>query len=277
MLVHIPCGPTLLKVKIYNTEFDWQRLRVSMPTPVSKTHGYSGLALMYRFETTSGTSLYDEVSRSYNATVEQGASLTTSTKAVGTSSLTLTASLDHSSKDYVQLPNITVPTGGFSLAFWFRGVAGLNTNALLLTLNNASSHTITLTASTNKYLELFVRGGVVLTNYAIISKTAINDNTWRHLAIVWNSSGHVYTYENGTESYKYTSSDVYPPAGERTTALIGRSNTTSQWSWGGGVDDFRVYNKALSLSEISELYSKDAKPSTCSLMLDCLPSPVNNM
>jgi hypothetical protein len=276
VLVNMPYGSTLLKIKMYNTEFDWQRLRSSVPTPISKTHGYSQLAVLYRFESASGTTVFNDVGKTYDGTLTgTGVVIDTTTAAVGSSCLYLPGGAGR----YFKFATIPASTIGISFSFWYKlGATGWSGMYLFNCTSNVGSNyvnAIYANLDSSAKVRIVIRNSTTDLYYDTTNFSLLTNSTWNHLAIVFAPGNTITVYHNGAESWSDTNA-VSPPSTNRVNNFIG-SLGTAGGNINGRFDDLRVYTKTLSLSEISELYSKDAKPSTCSLMLDCLPSPVNNM
>jgi hypothetical protein len=79
-------------------------------------------------------------------------------------------------------------------------------------------------------------------------------NGWTHLAVVLGSSSEIL-YVNGAAVTTTTSVTLRPKdLGAIDYAFIGRSQFTSDTTFDGTVDEFRVYNRALSAAEVQALY-----------------------
>ena len=86
------------------------------------------------------------------------------------------------------------------------------------------------------------------------AETVINDNSWHHVAAIWGSSS-LKLFVDGKEEL-LTVVAAWPPALD--TVLtggvnIGRINVLSGYDFNGLVDDVRIYNRALSASEVTEV------------------------
>lgn len=87
-----------------------------------------------------------------------------------------------------------------------------------------------------------------------VSSTVFNLNTWYHIAITLSNNGTVRNlYVNGTldANFPYTSTPLVTQSGN---FYIG-AFTNSTDNFIGRIDDFRIYNRALSAAEISDLYT----------------------
>jgi hypothetical protein len=83
---------------------------------------------------------------------------------------------------------------------------------------------------------------------------------WHHLAIVTDgdgsSSGSFLIYIDGTDrTSDFTKSGSGPDAtGTTSTLRIGGRSSTTDRDYAGDIDDFRIYNRALSSTEVTALY-----------------------
>lgn len=102
------------------------------------------------------------------------------------------------------------------------------------------------------YPEMFLSDGSRYTTNA----GSISDNLWTHLCVTWKTGGQYIGYINGTEVFNISASNMDISTTE-TELIFG----TVPWGPGSGVqsvegaiDDIRIYNRAISEQEISDLY-----------------------
>lgn len=89
---------------------------------------------------------------------------------------------------------------------------------------------------------------------AVASTTVGPSDGWKHLAIVLGNSGAVL-YVDGTSVASSTNITLRPrDLGNINYAWIGRSQFTSDAPFDGAFDEFRIYHRALSSSEIRTLF-----------------------
>ncbi|MDB5161770.1 MAG: Laminin sub protein [Candidatus Saccharibacteria bacterium] len=88
-----------------------------------------------------------------------------------------------------------------------------------------------------------------------IPTTADVTTGWHHVVMVINSSGVPLAYLDGALVGSYPGANASAPGSS--TTYIASANTTRYFN--GSVDDTRIYNRVLSASEISTLYSAGAK------------------
>lgn len=85
----------------------------------------------------------------------------------------------------------------------------------------------------------------------LVAVTPLNDNNWNHVACVFNN-GVMKIYING-QLDNYTNLTINTPP--NTTLHIGWFNSTLS-GFNGSIDDIRIYNRALTDSEILGLYNE---------------------
>ncbi|NDH17032.1 MAG: LamG domain-containing protein, partial [Opitutae bacterium] len=83
--------------------------------------------------------------------------------------------------------------------------------------------------------------------------TNLTLNNWLHRAGVIEANGNMRLYLNGSLVSANTNTSVLPTL-TRTQQYVGRSNWASDGYLDGLIDDFRIYNRALSATEISNLH-----------------------
>jgi hypothetical protein len=98
-------------------------------------------------------------------------------------------------------------------------------------------------------------------NGALDYSTVVSAQTWFHLALVFDGSGATNAdrwklYINGapqTLTYSGTIGSTWPAAGSQAVA-VGRGVNPAATRWNGALDDWRIWQRALSAQEIDELY-----------------------
>ncbi len=87
------------------------------------------------------------------------------------------------------------------------------------------------------------------------SSASISVGVWSHVSCVWNGTNKTW-YINGAQDSTSAATynrDVSP------AAYIGRSTTASNYPFYGSIDDVRIYNRALSAQEVSNLYNSSGE------------------
>lgn len=78
---------------------------------------------------------------------------------------------------------------------------------------------------------------------------------WHHIVMTINSSGVPTGYLDGTSVGSFAGTGPIAPT---STTYIGSGGTTARF-FNGRIDDVRLYNRALTLTEVLALYSAGAK------------------
>jgi len=116
----------------------------------------------------------------------------------------------------------------------------------------------------NKFYFQVARSGVYSRNdTSTYSNVAYTDNSWHHLTGVILANGNHYIYVDGIlQTAAYTSAVTWTPALSSIPLVIGTAygdlplNLTYLERFGGSIDNVRVYNRALSATEVSDLYNE---------------------
>ena len=161
------------------------------------------------------------------------------------------------SNSYMTLPPKTMTsfTTACSVSFWFKiltwntayatyfqagkGGAAWN-NYIFGFLRNNTNSTICFTIS----------NGSTASNASYLTST-ISLNTWYHVVLVY-KTGKCQIYLNGVLDNEYTTS-IVPNFSAITKITIGASNATSSYQANYLLNDFRIYDHALSIVEIHEI------------------------
>ncbi len=215
--------------------------------------GVNQLTTYYRFNETSGTAASESSGLSPGATLMNGASFTPSGK------FGYGVSLNGSSQ-YVALTNgLITNLGDFTIAAW-----------VYLNVQNAWSRLFDFGADTDRYMFLTPYNGSGM-RFAIskftgpgeqqISAPALTAGAWHHVAVTLKRNagsgvGTIYVdgVGAGTNSAMTFTPDMIGSLVNATNNFIGRSAFSGDPYLNARVDDFRIYNGALSAVEISALY-----------------------
>jgi hypothetical protein len=214
------------------------------------------LQIYYKFNVgdSNGTSLFNYASNSYDATLNGGATISSSNAKVGTGALQLTAS----NLQYVEVNTFTTGTNGMSFSFWFKSNNSGAWARIFDFGDGPSSNNIDFTVNSNGTnkpgFEVYNSGA-----YGQTVDTNDNNNVWYHY--VWtmtysaydslNSTWKIYTNGNFTSTYN---NNYYPKNISRTKQYIGKSNWPDAY-FNGYIDEFRMYNRVLTATEAAALYN----------------------
>jgi hypothetical protein len=227
-------------------------------SPDTSTLG-SGLLIYYKCESATGTTLPDSSGNGNNGTLAPGtAGYSFSAGKVG-NALTLAKA----GSGYVSMPaavfanltNITVATwvNVTTSSNWQR-VLDVGKNANLA--NNTSTGTLymNLVPQTDATKLAFAISKDGYGSEQVLTSTALSTGTWKHVAVVL-ASGQETLYVDGVSAASSTTVALRPTdLATIDYAFLGKSQFTADPYFDGKIDEFRVYGRALSATEIQALY-----------------------
>ena len=160
------------------------------------------------------------------------------------------------SSSYISTGQINFGANNISVSLWVHPNSSQNAYANIIDYNHSSSGGWTIqqdNTSTNSYKVSVYNGS----SYNATSAFSLTANQWNHVVFTVTSAGAYNVYvDNGT-----------PITGTGLTGLststnnnlnIGRWYTGTSRYWGGKLDQVRIFNTALSASEVSDLYAEPA-------------------
>jgi hypothetical protein len=227
-----------------------------------------GLVLHYAFDESTGTTAADAAGDRDGTLMAGGSGVVaafSTTHQVGTHAVNLTGATGSSGGGYVNIPASLQTLGAtttLTIACWvnlrsqrawqriFDFAVDTNTYLNLTTNQNLSTpNSVRFSITTSGYMN---EQRIDMTTPATLSTAA-----WHHIAVVL-GPGTTYTgtlYIDGVAAGSNTAMTMRPSAvGNSTNNFIGRSVYTADPYFDGFIDDFRIYNRALSASEITSLY-----------------------
>jgi hypothetical protein len=253
-------------VRIYSRAFSASE--VSM---LSNTAFRNGLILEQLFNSPSGNTAYDTSGNNNNGTIT-GATIVNDTPPNGYAGTPLqTATVGGVARSMIGVPSSTVgiyhdafsfvtSTGEFSMVTNFKWGGSLSQSVGQFIIANSTDDTnktgIVLSLPSQLLVGGFRFGG---TQVRVVSNSTIQPNVW-YQAVYTVSSGVSKLYLNST--LQNGSGGGFSPVstygftiGRRTDA-----NPSNGTSFGGLIDNTRLYNRALSASEISAMYNQKIIP-----------------
>jgi hypothetical protein len=110
-------------------------------------------------------------------------------------------------------------------------------------------------ASANTYVADITNTTVITSSDApgtarTFSGFSFSNNVWFHLLVARSANNGVRVYVDGRES----TSGEQSVAGTYTLNQIGAYSTDARFYWDGRLDDIRIYNRALTATEVRQLY-----------------------
>ncbi|MCX6345299.1 MAG: carboxypeptidase regulatory-like domain-containing protein [Armatimonadetes bacterium] len=207
-------------------------------------------AAYWKFDETSGASAYD-----WSGNGKDGALTNGPTWTVG---LINNAVNIPGGTSYVSVPSgIVLGLINFSISTWVK-LTTVATNMRIFDFGTGATNYMELTpkhSDTNGALQYVIRTpGTVNT---VSGATALPTGSWQHVAIT--RSGITNTlYRNGVQVGQITGTLSPNSLTSTTINRIGDSQTSTHPHLDGLLDDFRIYNKALTAAEIANLYNAGA-------------------
>jgi hypothetical protein len=209
----------------------------------------AGLVAFYPFDETSGTSAADVSGNGHTATVVGGA-----TFASGLQKNAVTLS---GSSQYVTLPSgIVNGLTSFSICTWVKLSAapqwarifdfgtGMTTYMFLTPNSNAGTLRFGITIGGNGQEQQ-------------LNAPALATGSWQHVALTRTANTGTL-YVNGAEVAQSTTMTLSPMSlGTTTQNWLGRSQFAVDPYLSGQLDNFRIYDRALSAAEVQVLYAGD--------------------
>jgi fibronectin type 3 domain-containing protein len=203
-----------------------------------------------KFDDGTGTAAADTSGHGFIGTLVNGATWTSSSK-IGTGALGLTNT--STQNQYASLPNGVVSSlTSFSIAAW-----------VYLSTNTAWMRVFDFGTGTTNFMYLTVHNGSNVpqfsvqanggTSYSITGNAAFPTGVWTHIAVVWNNNlGTMYV--NGVFVGSNSNMPWNPSMlGTTTQNYIGHSEWTADPYLNGRIDDFRIYSRALTSTEVSTI------------------------
>jgi autotransporter-associated beta strand protein len=152
------------------------------------------------------------------------------------------------------------PTG--TICFWMQMPTPVNGNGTMLVDRRTSAGmVITVDGTGSGGLDIQYTG-----NASFAGGGNVVDGNWHHVAITYDqsASGNVTVYVDGSQtgSQANTAASSWPATQQ---IELGRSHDTYWQEYNGQMDDFRIYNRVLTSTEIGTIVSSDALVDTGAL------------
>ena len=177
--------------------------------------------------------------------VDVAASYSTSVKKVGESSLTLNGTTAH-----LSLPAGVVCSKEMTIATWVYSTSSSNWQRIF-DFGNGQEQYMFLTPTNGSQMRFVMKNGG---EEEILSTTTLGRNAWHHVAVTIGNT-EVALYVDGKVVASSTSMTIRPMDINPVRNYIGRSQFVSDPRFKGNIDDFRIYNCALSAENIAKIYN----------------------
>lgn len=220
----------------------------SVSNAVTPIDNPAGLVSWWKFDDGSGTTALDSSGNGDTGTLTNGPTWVTGKAGSGA------LSFDGSST-YVSLPSN--PISDFSAAN--SGCVWVNASDITHTSGGNAGNIYNISQDANNFVSIYTTtSGSFSVGYKLAgthygkysSVAALTNNTWTHLCYTWD--GAVITlYKNGALA---SASAAGATSGGGISNVIGRNGSNDDGYWLGKIDDVRVYNRTLTVSEITDIY-----------------------
>ncbi len=151
-------------------------------------------------------------------------------------------SLDGSG-DYVDLPFVIDPTNAFTTSVWVKRANTTSSSQLIIQQEGTNGRNFFLLNTSNQITSW-------LGQNTTTGSSVVNDTNWHHLAIVHDGSGNIIIYVDGVAG---TTNSGLSVTSETSGLLLGVNKAKSGSYFNGFIDDLRIYDQALSTTEIGLL------------------------
>ncbi|WP_307204969.1 LamG-like jellyroll fold domain-containing protein [Paenibacillus harenae] len=212
----------------------------------------SSLITWYKFDETSGTAAADSSGYGNNGTIIGGSN---STWTAGKYGNAITFGGTNTTAAYVALPsNIVDSLNSMTFAAWVKS----SNTADAISLFSAGP---AAAATPTKYMMMLLKGSrfTITANgntaeQNIAAGSNVTANTWKHIAVTLSGSTGIL-YIDGVQAATNTGMTIKPSDLAPTSSgnFIGKSEWTGDKYLKGQVDDFRIYNRAISASEVTSV------------------------
>ncbi|PIR49717.1 hypothetical protein COU79_03350 [Candidatus Peregrinibacteria bacterium CG10_big_fil_rev_8_21_14_0_10_54_7] len=214
-----------------------------------------GLLGHWKFDEIAGTVAADSSGNGNNGTHTSTPTISTSVPTDTNIANIRSLSFDGTSGEYVKVadassgPLSTIGTGDFTVSLWASNTDATSSYRQLIS-NWSTTGIHFLKTNTSRYLGAYVGDNVeVRSSYSIPT-----DGSW-HYYVLARESGAISFYVDGSSSAVSTGNGTghNNSVGAAVETRIGSRGDSVNQLWQGGVDDVRIYNRALSAAEIKAL------------------------
>ncbi|MGE0562359.1 MAG: LamG-like jellyroll fold domain-containing protein [Flavobacteriales bacterium] len=150
----------------------------------------------------------------------------------------------------------TQMTTGLTISAWIKADGVINQQVIASKWTNSINvdQFIFMIANGKTFLAIG-RSGFSATGYS--GSISLSPNTWYHVVATWDNSGRHRTYVNGTLDLDVVDPTFTAINGTSAASLcLGSQNNGSTRLYDGLIDDVKIYNRALDLTEVNSLYNE---------------------
>jgi hypothetical protein len=158
--------------------------------------------------------------------------------------------------------SLDVQSGEFSISCWMKAESNLfQTQGLVAKEygdNTSGDYSLVIPANGKAQLSVGVGSGII--GAVQQSDSVITDGGWKHITAVYINGGDMKMYINGQLNQgENNESTALPNSNTALDLIFGRSaNFPNYYFLNGCLDDIAIWNRALTLAEVQQLYGLDA-------------------
>jgi hypothetical protein len=166
--------------------------------------------------------------------------------------------------DYVNMGNtVDQDTNNLTISVWVRKTTSSNLDVILGKADNVTpiaSAGFRLWTSLGNDIRFTAHDGVDTDSFIYSPSPPISNGEWNHMVISWVKGSDPLFYWNGvlTACFSSCTSSQFPVIDSLSNAnnfVIGARSSGGAYFNNGSIDDVRIYNRALSATEIKQLYN----------------------
>ncbi len=203
---------------------------------LSKPANNLGLQLYYSFDEGTSTQVTDFSGNRRNGTLQNMAHPATASSGWTNGKFGKGINFD-GTNDNVSFSGLTLGTTN-TISMWIKPQTGADYQGMI---SDASGFNGLFYRDTTGLVDFYYSGADHHNN------TSIQKNVWTHVVVV-NNAGSVTFYVNGVSDGTSGSAPGYTPVN------IGTAEPTTNEDFTGSIDEVRIYNRALSVNEVRNLY-----------------------
>ncbi len=218
----------------------------------------------WKFDECQGTTAHDSSSNSNNGTITIGATGTQTSAGTCTDGLSTstwnngkTGKRNYSlnfdgTDDYVRAGTTGISSTTGSTSLWIKPTTTPSTDAVVFMGSTFPNRVYVMRLATSSNFGLRLGS-----SNTVDTGKSISINSWSHLIITW-SSGTYFAYLNGTQVATGSYSGLDSIGSCSTIGVYSDCGSIVANPFNGQVDDVRVYNYALTATQVKNLYNCDA-------------------
>jgi len=174
---------------------------------------------------------------------------------------------NRSATTYVTLGGVTdyhFTTGNFTICGWFKPAATQDSYAPLFSClggggwgSNTRGYWVFQDNNNHNNYRIGIRHG---TTYSLGTNFSLTADVWNHVAII-KDGGTYKAYVNGTEVASDVMNATINQTSNNSALIIARNGLgyTGSMAWDGDIDEFAIWSRALSPTEIGDIYDQQSK------------------